>query len=126
MASINEMVGARLPDEAELFATSLDTLIEEATALEGWEGMAEADLSTLQKSLIADLTAQALILPAMSHYKKAIAEAQGDGAGTARFADKLQFLNHMEIKLTESINDKRGRLDAAADTGVPLAMVVER
>ncbi len=123
MADLYQMLEARLPDEAALFSGSIDTLIEEAKAIEGFEGVADADLTTLQASLIADQVAKALILPAMSHYKKALAKAERDGAGTAEWADKLQFLNQMKAELAASIIDKRGRIAASTDTGVPLVVV---
>ena len=122
-ATILDMVNNRLPDEAEIFSASLGTVIEEAQALAGFEGTAEADLSTLQKSLVADMAAKALILPAMSKYKKSLTSAEGDGAGKAEFVDKLKFLQEMEKKLTASILEKREKVSAAADTGVPMVVV---
>ena len=66
MTTISQMVKNRLPDEAELFASSLASFVEEAGALAGFEGIPEDSLSVLQKSLVADMAAKALILPAMS------------------------------------------------------------
>jgi len=125
MATILDMVKNRLPDEAALFAASLPAFIEEATAEAGFEGTAEAGLSTRQKSLVADLAAKALILPAMSKYKKALAEAEGDGAGRAKFEDKLSFLTKMETKLDKSITERRAALSTAADCGVPMTVVYD-
>jgi hypothetical protein len=123
MPSLADMVNNRLPDEATLFAASLGAFIEEAQAEAGFEGSLEIDLSTRQKSLVADLAARALILPAMSKYKKALAAAEGDGAGKAEFVDKLKFLQEMEKKLTRSIADRKAALSAAADPGVPMIVV---
>lgn len=123
MPTLAEMVENRLPDEAVLFAASLGAFIEEAQAEAGFENVPEADLSTRQKSLIADLTAKALILPAMSKYKKALAAAEGDGAGKAEFVDKLKFLQEMERKLTASIADRKAAFSAAADPGAPMIVV---
>ncbi len=123
MATILQMVQNRLPDAAALFAASLGTVIEEAQALAGYEGTAESALSTLQKSLVADLAAKALILPAMSKYKKSLSAAEGDGAGKAEFVDKLRFLQEMERKLTAAITEKTAKLSTAADAGVPMAFV---
>ena len=123
MATILEMVENRLPDEAELFAGSLISFIEEAQALAGFEETPEAELSTLQKSLVADMAADAMILPAMSHYKKALSKAEGEGAGTAEFVDKLKFLQEMQKKLAADISAKRAKLEAVADTGVPMVVV---
>ncbi|MFZ2949457.1 MAG: hypothetical protein WA003_08220 [Desulfuromonadaceae bacterium] len=119
------MVGDRLPDEAALFAASLGRVIREATADAGYEGTAEADLSTRQKSLIADLAAKALILPAMSKYKKSLAEAEGDGAGKAKFADKLDFLKLMGSQLTTSIANRTAALSTATDSGVAMIVVTD-
>lgn len=123
MATIADMVKNRLPDEAVLFAASLGTFIEEAIADAGYEDTAEADLSTRQKSLVADLTAKALITPAMSKYKKDLDEAEGDGAGRAKFADKLKFLQTMKTDLEKSIIERKEALGAAMDTGVPMTIV---
>ena len=123
MATIAEMVQNRLPDEAAIFAASLGAFVEEAQAEAGCEEIAEADLSTRQKSLVADLAAKALILPAMSKYKKAVEEAEGDGAGKAKFADKLAFLKQMETKLVASITERKAALSTAADTGVPMIFI---
>jgi len=123
MTTISEMVENRLPDEAELFTDSLDSFVEENQALAGYEDIAEAELSTLQKSLIADMAAKDLILPAMSKYKKDLAKAQGEGAGAAEFVDKLKFLQEMETKLDRSISEKRSKIEAVTDTGVPLKIV---
>jgi hypothetical protein len=123
MATILDMVRNRLPDEAALFAASLAVVIEEAIADAGYEGTAEEALSTRQKSLIADLAAKALILPAMSKYKKAIAEAEGDGAGKAKFADKLDFLKRMESTLIVSITERKAALGTATDSGVAMVIV---
>ena len=123
MATISQMVHNRLPDEAELFSDSLDSFIEESGALAGLEGLAEADMSVLQKSLVADMAAQALILPAMSHYKKALAKAEGDGAGTAEFADKLAFITKMDAKLDKDIAEKKAGAAGVVDTGVPGVVV---
>uniref|UniRef100_C6E6R0 Uncharacterized protein n=1 Tax=Geobacter sp. (strain M21) TaxID=443144 RepID=C6E6R0_GEOSM len=124
MASILDMVKDRLPDEAALFAASLPNKIEEAQADVGLEGILEANLSTRQKSLVADMAAKALIMPAMSKYKKAVEEAEGDDAGKVKFSDKLKFLQAMKTSLETSIVERRAALSAAVDTGVPM-MVVE-
>ena len=123
MATIAEMVQNRLPDEAAIFAASLGAFIEEAQAEAGCEEIASGDLSTRQKSLIADLAAKALILPAMSKYKKAVEEAEGDGAGKAKFADKLKFLQEMEKKLVASITERKAALAIASDSGVPMTFI---
>lgn len=123
MATIQDMVQYRLPDEAALFAASLGAVIEEATADAGYEGLAEADLSTRQKSLVADLAARALITPALSKYKKSLEEAEGDGAGRAKFVDKLRFLQELKKDLEKSITERRAALSAAADSGVPMVVV---
>lgn len=125
MATLSDMVAARLPDEAVLFAASLPGLIEEAQADAGFEGVAEADLSIRQKSLIADLAAKALILPAMSRYKKDLSKAQGDGAGTVEFSDKLKYLQEMEKRLAASILERRAALDTAVDAGCAMVMVYD-
>lgn len=125
MATLLEMLQNRLPDEAALFAASLAVTIEEAQSDAGFEGTAEADLSTRQKSLIADLAAKALILPAMSKYKKSLAEAEGDGAGKAKFADKLDFLKLMDSKLTTSIANRTAALSTATDSGVAMIVVTD-
>ena len=123
MATILEMLQNRLPDEAELFSASLGAFIEESQALAGYEDLAEGDLTILQKSMIADMAAKALILPAMSNYKKSLSKAEGEGAGTAEFADKLKFLQEMQKKLSADIETKRARIEAVTDTGVPLVVV---
>ena len=123
MPTILDMVNNRLPDEAALFAASLGAFTLEAQAEAGFEAIAEGDLSTRQKSLVADLAAKALILPAMSKYKKALAAAEGDGAGKAQFVDKLQFLREMERKLAASIVERRAALSTAADPGAPMVVV---
>lgn len=125
MATLTEMVQNRLPDEATIFAASLGAFIEEAQADAGYDGVAEESLSIAQKSLVADLAAKALILPAMSKYKKSLEEAEGDGAGKAKFADKLKYLQVMETRLTASITDRRNRLDASADRGVAMIVVTD-
>lgn len=125
MAFILDMVKNRLPDEAALFAASLAVTIEEAQADAGYEGTAEAELSTRQKSLIADLAAKALITPAMSKYKSSLEEAEGDGAGKAKFADKLQFLREMKKTLEASITERKAVLSSAADSGVAMIVVTE-
>jgi hypothetical protein len=124
MATILDMLENRLPDEAVLFTGSLDTFIEESGALAGLDGVAEGDMTVLQKSLVADMAAKALILPAMSHYKKALAKAEGDGAGSAEWTDKLAFLVKMESKLETDIADKKSQIGAGTDTGVPLTVVL--
>lgn len=123
MVTIAEVVQNRLPDEAAIFAASLGAFIEEAQSDAGFEGVAENALSTRQKSLIADLAAKALILPAMSKYKKAVEEAEGDGAGKAKFADKLAFLKQMETKLVASITERKAALSIASDSGVPMTFI---
>lgn len=123
MATILDMIKYRLPDEAALFAASLGAVIEEAQADAGLEGILEANLSTRQKSLIADFAAKALIIPAMSKYKKSLEEAEGDGAGKAKFADKLKFLQEMKKDLDASIVTRRAALSTAVDTGVPMIVV---
>lgn len=123
MATVLDMVKNRLPDEAALFAASLGTFIEEAIADAGYEGTAEADLSTRQKSLVADMAARALITPAMSKYKKDLEEAEGTDAGKAKFADKLKFLQEMKRDLEKSIIERREALGSATDTGVPMVVV---
>ncbi len=123
MAAISQMVANRLPDEAELFAGSLDSFIEESGALAGLEGVAEVDMTVLQKSLVADMAAKELLLPSMSEYKKAMAKAEGEGAGTAEFVDKLKFLDKMDIKLTNSISDKKAQIGDSTDPGVPMVVV---
>lgn len=123
MITILQMVQNRLPDEAAIFAASLGATIEEAQALAGFEGTAEGALSTVQKSLVADMAAKALILPAMSKYKRAVEEAEGDGAGRAKFVDKLKFLQEMDKRLAVSIEEKKSTLSTAADGGVPMVVV---
>lgn len=124
MATIPALVNNRLPDEAELFAASLADFVEEALAQAGYEGQTEDELTTPRKSLVADLAAKALILPAMSKYKKAISEAEGDGAGRAKFVDKLTFLEKMDKKLDLAIADRRAAISAVTDTGAPMIVVV--
>lgn len=123
MTTISQMVKNRLPDEAELFASSLASFVEEAGALAGFEGIPEDSLSVLQKSLVADMAAKALILPAMSKYKKAMSKAEGDGAGSAEFVDKLKFLNQMDSKLATDISEKKSKVTASVDTGIPMVVV---
>jgi hypothetical protein len=122
MATILEMLQNRLPDEAVLFAASLAVTIEEAQALAGYEDTLEADLTTTRKSLIADLAAKALLLPARSHYKKEMSKVEGDGAGKAEFVDKLKFLNEMETALNRSIAERRQGI-SSVDTGVAMVIV---
>jgi hypothetical protein len=122
MAAILTMLQNRLPDEAELFAASLPVVIEEAQALAGDEGIPEGDLSTTRKSLIADLAAKALLLPARSHYKKEMSKVAGDAAGSAEFVDKLKFLSEMESALDRSIAERRQGI-APSDTGVAMVVV---
>lgn len=122
MATILDMLKNRLPDETTIFAASLEVTIEEAQALAGYEDTAEADLSTTRKSLIADLAAKALLLPARSHYKKEMSKVEGDGAGKAEFVDKLKFLNEMESALDKSIALRRQGI-APADSGVAMVIV---
>ncbi|MDD5106049.1 MAG: hypothetical protein PHC49_10580 [Desulfuromonadaceae bacterium] len=117
------MLRNRLPDEAALFAASLEVTILEAQADAGYEGILEADLSIRQKSLVADLAAKALITPAMSKYKTSLEEAEGDGAGKAKFADKLKFLQEMKKDLEKSITDRKAALSTASDTGVAMVLV---
>lgn len=124
MATILDMLKNRLPDEALLFAASLAVTIEEAQALAGYEGIAEVDLSTTRKSLVADLAAKALLLPARSHYKKEMSKVEGDGAGKAEFVDKLKFLTDMESTLDRSIEQRRRGI-APADTGVAMVLVTD-
>ncbi|MBI4621047.1 MAG: hypothetical protein HY739_12950 [Desulfobacterales bacterium] len=123
MATILQMIENRLPDESEIFSGSLGSFSEEAQALAGYECLSEEDLTTLQKSLIADMAAKALILPAMSKYKKDLAKAEGEGAGTAEFVDKLKFLKEMQAKLATDIAEKRAKIEAVTDTGVPMQVV---
>lgn len=125
MATIKKMVENRLPDEAELFAGSLDSFIEESGALAGFEGVAEDDMTILQKSLIADMSAKALILPSMSKYKKAMASAEGDGAGKAEWVDKLKFLKSMDAKLDADILEKKAGAGTSVDTGIPMVVVTD-
>lgn len=122
MATIADMVSNRLPDEAALFAASLGDFVEEALASAGYEGIAEATLTVLQKSLVADHAAKALILPALSKYKKSMEEMEGDGAGKAKFADKLKWLQEMDKRLAVSIADKLAAL-GNTDAGVPMTFV---
>jgi hypothetical protein len=122
MATIADLVRNRLPDEAALFAVSLAATIEEAQALAGFEGIAETDLSTTRKSLVADLAAKALLLPARSHYKKEMSKVEGDGAGKAEFVDKLKFLAEMEQTLSRSIAERRQGL-GVIDAGIPMTVV---
>lgn len=124
MATILDMLRNRLPDEAALFAASLAVTIEEAQALAGYEGTPEAELSTTRKSLVADLAAKALLLPARSHYKKEMSKMEGDGAGKAEFVDKLKFLNEMETALNRSIAERRQGI-SAVDTGCPMVIVTD-
>lgn len=123
MPQLLDMVAYRLPDEAVLFDDALSGIIEEAMALAGYEEKTEADLTTLQKGLVADLAAKALILPAMSKYKKDLASAEGDGSGKAQFVDKLKFLKEMETRLQASITEKRSQIDGAADPSAPMIVV---
>ncbi len=129
MATILDMVRTRLPDEAVLFAASLAVVIEEATSDAGYEGTSEDALTTRQKSLIADLAAKALLLPARSHYKKEMAKVEGDQAGKVEFVNKLQFLDTMTSTLTTSINERRQNPTSIApgssgsDAGVPMIVV---
>lgn len=125
MATILDMLKNRLPDEAALFAASLAVTIEEAQADAGLEEIAESALSTRQKSLIADLAAKALITPAMSKYKKSLEEAEGDGAGKAKFVDKLKFLQEMKKILEKSIADRTAALSTATDAGVAMVVVTD-
>jgi hypothetical protein len=122
MATILQMLQNRLPDETTIFAASLAVTIEEAQALAGYETISEADLETTKKSLIADLAAKALLLPARSHYKKEMSKVEGDGAGKVEFSDKLKFLNEMETTLDKSIVLRRQGI-APADTGVAMVIV---
>ncbi len=81
-------------------------------------------LSVVQKSLIADMAALALIVPALSHYKTAIAKAEGDGAGSAEFANKLEFLQELDKRLSGSILQKKETLDSVVvDDGIPMVVV---
>ena len=123
MASLLDMVTDRLPDEAAVFAASLARKIEEAQADADLEGTPEDQLSIRQKSLVADLAAKALIMPAMSKYKKSLEEAEGDDAGKVKFTDKLKFLQVMKKDLEASIAERRAALSQAADTGVAMIVV---
>jgi hypothetical protein len=126
MATIIEMVANRLPDEAALFAASVPTFIEEnlglVQSLAEFKGKSEADLSIAQKSLVADMAAKDLIMPAMSKYKKEMSKVEGDQAGKAEFNDKLKFLAKMESRLEGSIETKR-RLLNIVDNGVAMVVV---
>jgi hypothetical protein len=126
VATIAQMVANRLPDEAALFAASLPVYVEESVglvqSLADFAGKAEADLSMAQKSLVADMAAKALLLPARSHYKKEMAKVEGDQAGKAEFVDKLKFLQDCERELEKSISEKR-RLLSIVDSGVAMIVV---
>jgi hypothetical protein len=126
MAAILDMVADRLPDEAALFAASVPRFIEEALgliqSLPDFTGKTEEQLTIAQKSLVADMAAKSLITPAMSKYKKSLEEAEGDGAGKAKFADKLKFLQEMKSTLETSITEKR-RLLNIVDASAPMVVV---
>jgi hypothetical protein len=126
VATIEEMVANRLPDEAELFSASVGTYIEESVgllqSLVEFKGKSEADLSVAQKSLIADMAAKALLMPARSKYKKDLAKVEGDGAGKAELVDKLKFLQDCETAFDRSIAEKR-RLLSIVDAGVAMMVV---
>jgi len=125
MATINEMIAGKMPDEVGLFSASIATFVEEAMALAGFSDKVENDLSVLEKSLVADIVAEALIMPSMSHYKKAIKKAEGDQAGSVEFLDnKLDWLKMMKTILSESIATKKAKLlTSLNDTGVPMIFV---
>ncbi|MCP3923001.1 MAG: hypothetical protein GY714_10485 [Desulfobacterales bacterium] len=124
MATILKMVQNRLPDEAEIFADSVLDFIEENQAKVGLDGINESELSTLQKSLIADKTAKNLILPAMSRYKKDLKNAEGEGSGTAEWVDKLNFLKQMKKDLEESIQENEKSVSGTiTDRGVAMKLV---
>jgi hypothetical protein len=124
MAGINDMINARMPDEVELFADSIPVFVEEAMAEMHWSNRMENDLEILEKSIIADMVALALIMPSMSHYKKSIKKAKGEGAGEAEFLDnKLEWLQQIQSKLENSIAYKKTVLLVSVGVGAPMVLI---
>jgi len=122
--TINEMISARMPDEAVMFSSSVDVFIEEAIAEMGWSDRNTSDLSTLEKSHIADMASLALVMPSMSHYKKSIKKASGEGAGEAEFLDnKLDWLNQISSQLKSSIDYRKLLLSASTGVGAPMVLI---
>jgi len=124
MVTINELIAAKMPDEAEIFSSSLEIFISEAMALAGFDGKVEGDLSDIEKSLIADMAAESLVMPSLSHYKKSIKKAEGEDAGSVEyFDDKLEWLKEIKEILKESIRVKWDKISWFGSIGVPMLLV---
>jgi hypothetical protein len=103
---ISDLVALRLPKEAELLASQLNAIISEALGHYGYTD--ENNLTDLQRSMVADKAALALIPPALSHYAQ---EMLLDHEGAKEeIQDKVKFLKMAQTNLKQSLAENEGKV----------------
>lgn len=103
---IADLVALRLPKEAELLASQLDAIIGEALGHYGYAN--EAQLTELQKSMVADRAALALVPPALSHYAYEML-LDHEGAGE-KIQDKIKYLKMAQKNLEKRLAEREAKV----------------
>jgi hypothetical protein len=97
----------------------LELTLEETKALHGFDGKEDKDLSTLEKSYLADLTAAAIVRYALDRYKED-AKAVLGGEGLVKEAqNKLAYLQDMLTRFESQAQFLAGRLGLVQAGTVP-------
>jgi hypothetical protein len=98
---------------------AVELALEETLALCGFEGRKTTELSTLEKSYVADMTSAAIVRMVLDRYKEdAKAVLGGDGL-VKEAQNKLPYLLEMLNRFEQQAKFLEGRLGIAQSGAVP-------
>jgi hypothetical protein len=112
--TVEILVENRLLSTKELLKGLNDRIItntiEEVKAIYGFEDKTDGDLSMLEQSYLADLSAAVLLKYSLDRYKEDAKAKLGPDSLVHESQDKLKFLKEMIDRLEKDAEMKRGKL----------------
>jgi hypothetical protein len=126
--TIGQLVDNRLlSSKAMLISLSANIIkdtTEEIMACNGFEGKKDADLSTLQKSYLADLVAAALLKYSLDRFKEDAKATLGSDGLVHEAQNKLAYLQEMITGFETDASVKAGSLGLNMVSGAPVVIKV--
>lgn len=102
----------------------IENTIEEVKAIYGYDGKTDNDLSTLEKSYLADRIAATVLRYSLDRYKEDAKVKVGADSIEHESQDKLKYLKEQIEQLEEQAEMKEGRLGLNSGSIPPLVLKI--
>jgi len=102
----------------------IENTVEEVKAIYGYEDKGDNDLTTLEKSYLADRIAATVLRYSLDRYKEDAKVKIGSDSVEHEYQDKLKYLKEQISQLEEQAKLKEGRLGLDSGSIPPLVLKI--